>query len=143
MLNISSNVPEMPAVAEHSRRPLKQQGQGAKRYQSVCILISLHEIVENLDRELPLKLVYYQVQNRDAVKNANKTIQRQDFACNICDKRFRQRTHLEYHINTHTGAKPFACDQCDRSFSQTASLYRHKRGVHHHQTHCNSFPTKK
>ncbi|CAK8691564.1 unnamed protein product [Clavelina lepadiformis] len=31
------------------------------------------------------------------------------FSCKFCDKSFNNKTHLKYHIRTHTGERPYQC----------------------------------
>ncbi|CAJ0554098.1 Ff.00g126100.m01.CDS01 [Fusarium sp. VM40] len=46
-----------------------------------------------------------------------------------CQKSFTQKTHLDIHRRTHTGAKPYNCDYpgCDLTFSQLGNLKTHRR----------------
>ncbi|CAG0890924.1 unnamed protein product [Darwinula stevensoni] len=46
--------------------------------------------------------------------------------CGVCGYRSPNKTHVMYHIHTHTGARPYHCQECGRSFSQKAHLNRHK-----------------
>ena len=34
------------------------------------------------------------------------------FKCTLCDKQFRQKLGLQYHMNTHSGKKRLAKDPC-------------------------------
>ncbi|KAK5993372.1 Transcription factor AZF1 [Cladobotryum mycophilum] len=46
-----------------------------------------------------------------------------------CNKSFVQKTHLDIHRRTHTGAKPYVCnkDNCGLTFSQRGNLKTHMR----------------
>lgn len=34
------------------------------------------------------------------------------FECNICDKKFNQKSNLSTHMNTHSREKRFVCEKC-------------------------------
>ena len=49
------------------------------------------------------------------------------YACKLCDKAFRQTSHLISHVRTHTGEKPYACKLCNKAFNQSGHLTVHLR----------------
>lgn len=53
-----------------------------------------------------------------------------DYACETCEKRFKDAYSLKAHELTHTGIKPYACDLCEKSFTSNSNLEKHKRSIH-------------
>ena len=49
------------------------------------------------------------------------------FECNVCHKRFRQRSAFNNHYRIHTGEKPFKCDLCDYASTTAGNLKAHIR----------------
>lgn len=47
------------------------------------------------------------------------------FRCEVCNKVFLNRNHLNRHAIIHSGVKPFKCDQCDKGFYRMEHLQRH------------------
>uniref|UniRef100_A0A8C2FP81 C2H2-type domain-containing protein n=1 Tax=Cyprinus carpio TaxID=7962 RepID=A0A8C2FP81_CYPCA len=51
-----------------------------------------------------------------------------DYPCELCDKRFSARKHLQAHMLVHTREKRYACEVCDKKFATSGNLNRHKAG---------------
>ena len=47
------------------------------------------------------------------------------FQCGICQKRFRQKAHLQKHETTHSSATPYQCPHCDKAFGHPSNLNTH------------------
>ena len=45
--------------------------------------------------------------------------------CNVCDRVFSGKYHLELHMRLHNNEKPFQCEVCKKSFAQSRSLKEH------------------
>lgn len=46
------------------------------------------------------------------------------YACHICPNRYRQKSHLDHHLEIHAGTK-YACEICGRLYSKKWSLKAH------------------
>ena len=59
------------------------------------------------------------------------------FKCDVCQKKFVQKAHLQRHTKTHTGEKPYICGEinCDARFPT-----KEARDTHH--TNYCRFPYK-
>lgn len=58
-------------------------------------------------------------------KACRSKIKRKLHKCTICDREFRLKEHLKYHIICHTGEKPFECDYCNKSFRTKYQIRLH------------------
>ena len=52
--------------------------------------------------------------------------QKKVYLCQICGKKFSQRSSYKQHCNAHNGIKPYKCDICDKAFVYHKSLKEHK-----------------
>ena len=50
-----------------------------------------------------------------------------DYQCEVCEKKFCQKSNLKRHMLTHTKVKDYECDICKMKFSLKSSLVRHFR----------------
>ena len=44
------------------------------------------------------------------------------FSCELCNKRFSNKSNLNVHTRTYTGGKRFSCETCSKKFSQKSEL---------------------
>ena len=54
-------------------------------------------------------------------------IQFRGHSCDVCGKRFYQKTDHRRHMRTHTGEKPYKCDVCLKYFSRKGNMEAHRR----------------
>ena len=47
------------------------------------------------------------------------------FECSVCQKKFRQKAHLQKHETTHSTATPYQCPHCDKAFGHPSNLNTH------------------
>lgn len=57
-----------------------------------------------------------------------------EFECEICNEKFRRKTHLKQHLFEHTGHYRYTCDECEKGFLMMSRLKRHKNS--HRTRHC-------
>ena len=47
------------------------------------------------------------------------------YLCDLCDKIYKSKQGLSYHIKAHTGEKPHKCAECGKSFIELFQLKVH------------------
>ncbi|KAI5637047.1 zinc-finger double domain-containing protein [Phthorimaea operculella] len=47
------------------------------------------------------------------------------YSCEVCHKKFAQKTDLINHVRTHTGEKPYSCKTCGKQFATGSNLAVH------------------
>ncbi|XP_039446955.1 zinc finger protein 62 homolog [Culex pipiens pallens] len=52
------------------------------------------------------------------------------FKCNLCDKSYFAKPHLEGHYSVHSEYHNFKCDQCSKGFFAESELVSHKKKAH-------------
>lgn len=52
------------------------------------------------------------------------------FQCTYCDKQFMSKSTLNIHLRIHLEKRPFACPQCEMSFRQKTDLNHHTQSIH-------------
>ena len=54
-----------------------------------------------------------------------------DFPCDLCDKTFKRKYHLQRHRDViHYGLRKIACHICHKVVNDKDFLYKHIRNVH-------------
>ena len=48
------------------------------------------------------------------------------FVCSVCDKGFKQKSHLTEHERIHSGQKPFTCAECGLGFYNRSRFEMHQ-----------------
>ncbi|XP_077313421.1 zinc finger protein 865 isoform X2 [Lithobates pipiens] len=93
-------------------------------------LSSHQHLFNNLKRSLP---VTQQVQAEEETKDDKNYFRRlkylidRRFPCTVCQKSFKQSSHLMQHMLVHTGERPYECNVCGRTYNHISSLIRHRR----------------
>jgi uncharacterized Zn-finger protein len=73
---------------------------------------------------------------RDAIKSEpeNTSVVRgtlrdecRPYICDVCNKSFSQKTHLNTHQRIHSGERPYICDVCNKAFRKRYNLTVHER----------------
>ncbi|XP_034237065.1 zinc finger protein 235-like isoform X2 [Thrips palmi] len=65
-----------------------------------------------------------------AQKKPNKKyddLDSRQFFCNLCDRRYKKKSHLERHFRVHTGVRPYKCHICEKRFAVRSILKQHIR----------------
>jgi hypothetical protein len=58
-------------------------------------------------------------------RDVHQTLQ---YACSVCDKKFKMVKYLKAHMNVHS--QPFQCNVCQKQFSSNAKLSNHSDKYH-------------
>lgn len=57
-----------------------------------------------------------------------------NFQCDICGKKFYNKTSFDGHMNNHKGNKPYDCPLCDKSYTSNSQLKSHVKYEHSEST---------
>jgi hypothetical protein len=52
------------------------------------------------------------------------------WCCNVCERKFPNRSNLRRHKLIHAGKKPLNCEHCDKNFRQSGNLKTHIKAHH-------------
>ena len=50
--------------------------------------------------------------------------------CDICKKKFSQKSSLISHFRIHLGEQPYGCSKCEKWFTEIGNRDRHIRALH-------------
>lgn len=50
--------------------------------------------------------------------NMQRHTNERPYACTVCVRVFRQKTHVEQHMRIHDNMFPYVCTECARPFNQ-------------------------
>jgi hypothetical protein len=59
-----------------------------------------------------------------------KKVPSTNIKCDICQKKFSRRFHLNNHIKAHNGERPHSCSECGKSFTRANDCKRHEKTIH-------------
>ncbi|KAJ6644547.1 Zinc finger and SCAN domain-containing protein 12 [Pseudolycoriella hygida] len=69
----------------------------------------------------------------NALKEHRKSHSGETFACNICNKPFKQRVSLDAHIQKHKEDESRTCKPCNKPFASKLELRKHQQAMHESQ----------
>ena len=58
------------------------------------------------------------------------------YPCSLCDKRYTTKSHLDQHMQLHTGQFRFKCAYCQRGFNNSSGYKDHVRAHEGRKYHC-------
>jgi len=109
----NTKVRKLPATHLHMRRNLLYNDGAKNRLQTTYI---------KQNEESASKICF----SKRLCKTQNK-IEYKPYTCITCNKKFKQKCHLNRHQRMHTGVKRFFCLTCDHGFYQRSNLRAHVR----------------
>ncbi|KAM9342358.1 uncharacterized protein KZ484_015059 [Pholidichthys leucotaenia] len=117
-----------PGSSIHEEPKLKKRFQGNR---SDSVHADNFPISENqCDTDTGEKSLKCSVNDKDfkieSQKKKHHTVDKRH-VCNICGKRFSQKSGLSVHKRLHTGEKPYSCETCGKSFNGRGHLNTHMR----------------
>lgn len=84
-------------------------------------------------REHPCSTCNKMFPSWNALKEHRKTHSGETFACNICNKPFKQRVSLDAHIQKHKEDESRTCKPCNKPFASKLELRKHQQSMHEDQ----------
>jgi KRAB domain-containing zinc finger protein len=74
----------------------------------------------------------YSTKRKDALNVHKKRMHSnaKPFSCEICEKKFKAKAHVQVHQSVHTTTKNFECKICGKMFGTQSNLKQHEKGVH-------------
>ena len=72
----------------------------------------------------------FQRDNARRVHERTVHLNEKPFQCQICLKKFAQKSDARKHLHVHSGVKPYICLTCKKPFSQSSNLFTHIKNQH-------------
>lgn len=67
----------------------------------------------------------------DALINpAENCLKQETFHCKLCNKEYKNKKSLNYHMMGHSGEKPYKCKSCSNQYSNPKALSKHEKERH-------------
>ena len=61
---------------------------------------------------------------------------RYKYPCSLCERRYTQKSHLDQHMQLHTGQLRFKCGYCQRGFNHSSAYKDHVSAHEGRKCHC-------
>ncbi|XP_072110054.1 zinc finger protein 438 isoform X1 [Mobula birostris] len=63
-------------------------------------------------------------------RNLPEHLNEQAYKCNVCNRTFQFKHHLQDHLNIHSKTRPYCCRICHKAYSHSGSLSTHMKRCH-------------
>ncbi|XP_051872502.1 zinc finger protein 438 isoform X2 [Pristis pectinata] len=63
-------------------------------------------------------------------RNLPEHLDEQAYKCNVCNRGFHFKHHLQDHLNIHSKSRPYCCRICHKAYSHSGSLSTHMKRCH-------------
>ncbi|GBN43315.1 Histone-lysine N-methyltransferase PRDM9 [Araneus ventricosus] len=101
---------------------------------SISPEVALNVPSRNVDEDVIVKQHFEFANDADPVEGPSRIRpdsirpgEKKPHACYMCPKKFKQKSHLVSHLQTHMGEKPFVCDICGKGSTRKGDFERHYR----------------
>ena len=103
-----------------------------KKFSSnLLVFIVLRKVDKNMTSNEISKVSVDNLSGKVNEELQDKTYNARNFPCTECEKKFKERRHLENHLSSiHGIGETYYCEPCDRPLSTRDSLRTHRRKIH-------------